>query len=1188
MECPNCGHDNRPGSRFCAECGTKLELVCPVCSETSPPEARFCWNCGSALGRAAPVTPVASDATRYVPPEMLAKIDAARATNTMRGERRTVTMLFADIQGSTAAAEGLDPEEWSEIINGAFEHLIAPVYRYEGTLARLLGDAVLAFFGAPIAHEDDPVRAVRAGLEILEAMEPYQEEIAARWGIPIGVRVGISTGLVVVGEVGSDLRVDYTALGDAVNVAARMEQTAEPGTVRLTERTWNLVDEYFEAERIGPVDVKGKSEPVIAYRATAYHPRPQASRTRPLIGRADQLERLVALCDELRHGSGWVASIIGEAGVGKSRLLEEIRFRAAETASAASFFDGAGDVGWMAAFVESYDSSVPYSVVRDLLRRWWGLDDIDEPFERIQRATSALRDPDSAAYLGYVAGVRLGDREAAFVENLEPPVLHSRVRDAFIRYLEAEAGRRPLVLAVEDVHWADPMSLALVEGMMDASERVPVGLLFSMRPQREEPAWALHEAAERDHPHRYHPFSLGSLDDPAAEAMLDVCLADIDAPPALKRRILERADGNPLFIEQMSATLRDTDVDLTSIPVPTGLSSLLTARLDQLDVETRTVAQVAAVVGAEFDRGTLAALLPDGFPLDRHLTELLRRSVAVERRGSPGMLAFHHALMREAAYSTMLLRTRRQLHARLAEYLTDSAPDAVQDIAMHLLEAGEAARAFPYLIAAGAEASRAMALSDAIRLFSTALDHVPAEADTELVVKAHDGLGFAYSLVPDLTQSQAAYQRLVDYADQSGRPFAKVTALNRLAVATAILSGDIQEATRYLEDAHDLAMEVGDEFGLAEYHMNACMISGLSGDTMAALAHDEETARWGERLGAEGIRIEGLSRLAVNAAWLMNWDQAEQAIRDAEEGARQSEDELTLAILDGMGRSRLRLREGDLAAAVRILRDSGDTIAKYGSIYSPFVQALSASLLYEQGHIEEGLRHLHESRKVLIESSMPFFDSLTSAVLSRIYGMLGMADESLDLRSVAVAALELPFGGFLASTVWVELGLAGLALGRLDEAAADFERGLGVSAASQYWEKPRLLIGRALTLAAAEDHPAAAARLTEAEAFVEAKGLRTYDVHLSRTRGQLLVARGRLAEGAASLAETVGAAREKGWRMEALQAAHAAAVAGEADDVAAATHGEILASLLEGVRDPLIRQALQSRWSLPSEPAIPA
>ncbi|MGA7272323.1 MAG: adenylate/guanylate cyclase domain-containing protein, partial [Acidimicrobiia bacterium] len=270
MTCPNCGHENPAGAKYCAQCGHALPIICPVCSHQSPPDANFCSNCGHAFtddATASADKDVAGlAATRYVPPEMREKIEEVRRTNPMRGERRTVTMLFADIKGSTAAAEGLDPEDWSDIINGAFEHMIAPVYRYEGTLARLMGDAVLAFFGAPIAHEDDPVRAVRAGLEIADAIGGYKTEIGRRWGIDIDVRVGINTGLVVVGEVGSDLRVEYTALGDAVNVAARMEQTAHPGTVQVTADTWRLVSDQFEGESIGGVEVKGKSEPVRSFR----------------------------------------------------------------------------------------------------------------------------------------------------------------------------------------------------------------------------------------------------------------------------------------------------------------------------------------------------------------------------------------------------------------------------------------------------------------------------------------------------------------------------------------------------------------------------------------------------------------------------------------------------------------------------------------------------------------------------------------------------------------------------------------------------------------------------------------------------------------------------------------------------------------------------------------------------------
>ena len=248
----------------------------------------------------------------------------------MQGERRVVTILFCDVQGSTAAAEGLDPEEWAEIMNGAFKFLIEPVYRYEGTLARLMGDAILAFFGAPIAHEDDPQRAVLAGLDIVEGIRPYQETVKRKWGLDFNVRVGINTGLVVVGEVGSDLRVEYTALGDAVNLASRMEQTAEPGTIRVTGDTHRLVAPLFDSQDLGGIEVKGKSEPVPAFRVLGAKVEPGQLRgieglDSPLVGRDGEMQSLRGAVEELRRGNGQIFSVMGEAGLGKSRLVAELR-----------------------------------------------------------------------------------------------------------------------------------------------------------------------------------------------------------------------------------------------------------------------------------------------------------------------------------------------------------------------------------------------------------------------------------------------------------------------------------------------------------------------------------------------------------------------------------------------------------------------------------------------------------------------------------------------------------------------------------------------------------------------------------------------------------------------------------------------------------------------------------------------
>ncbi len=308
--CSNCRHENREGAKFCDNCGHPLSLTCWNCAQTNRPQARFCENCGKNLAEQPPLSqsePTALDP--FIPPALAKKLETSRASGAMVGERRTVTMLFCDLKGSTAAAEQLDPEEWTDIMNGAFKYMIQPVYQYEGTVARLMGDAILAFFGAPIAHEDDPQRAIYAGLEIVSGIEAYQDAIKQDWGIDIAVRVGINTGLVIVGAVGSDLRMEYTAMGDAINLAARMEQTAVPGTVQVAEATYHLTSPIFDFEPLGGFRVKGKAEPVQAYRPLGV--KTQRGRLRgirgldsAMVGRQKEWEHLQTALGQLDNGVG--------------------------------------------------------------------------------------------------------------------------------------------------------------------------------------------------------------------------------------------------------------------------------------------------------------------------------------------------------------------------------------------------------------------------------------------------------------------------------------------------------------------------------------------------------------------------------------------------------------------------------------------------------------------------------------------------------------------------------------------------------------------------------------------------------------------------------------------------------------------------------------------------------------------
>ncbi len=687
MDCRQCGTSNPAEALFCMKCGAGLAARCPECNTELPTEAQFCFKCGHRLGEPVPEpveaqpepAPAAQKARieQYIPAELLAKLESARASGGMQGERRVVTMLFCDVQGSTSAAESLDPEEWAEIMNGAFEHLIAPVYRYEGTLARLMGDAILAFFGAPIAHEDDPERAVLAALDILDAVASYRPEVERQWGLDFNVRVGINTGLVVVGEVGSDLRVEYTALGDAVNLASRMEQTAEPGTVRITESTGKLVAPLFDLEELGGIEVKGKSDPTLAYRVIGRKATPGSVRgieglESPLIGRDREFTLMREAFDELSRGHGQILSVMGEAGLGKSRLVAEMR----HTLEAEGYFESqsSSSVTWHEGRSLSYETSTPYAPFKVIFAdhlRLNGDEPEGGPYDVIRSHTSELmpeRADEIAPFIATLLGIELPDDANERVRYLQPPQLRDKVFGATESFVEGLAGVRPLVLAFEDLHWTDPNSLELLERLMALTERVSLMLIAIFRPWRQEPSWRFHEAAGRDYSHRYRSVLLEPLDNDNSRELVANLLEVEDLPESVRALILEKAEGNPFFVEEVIRSLLDAQLvvrrdghwratsEIEKIAVPDTLSGVITARLDRLDDDSKRVAQSASVIGREFQFDMLSEIHGSHDRLDETLTDLQRRELIREKSRVPHrVFSFKHAMTQETAYSSLLL-----------------------------------------------------------------------------------------------------------------------------------------------------------------------------------------------------------------------------------------------------------------------------------------------------------------------------------------------------------------------------------------------------------------------------------------------------------------------------------------------------------------------------------------------------
>jgi class 3 adenylate cyclase len=477
-------------------------LSCPRCEAAIPADARFCANCGQSLIEASETDQVRQGRlSAAAPSPLIEKMRTAKLT----GERKPVTALFADVVGSTALAERLDPEDWTAIMNEAFDEMSKAVFRYEGTIAQLQGDAMVAFFGAPVAHEDDPDRAVRAALDMVAAIDEFARQLKATDGIDFRIRAGINSGPVVVGNVGTDLRYEYTALGDAMNVAARMQTAAEPGSVLISASTRRLVADAFETEDLGKIELKGKAEPVHAYRVLA--PKAVPLRTRgleraglesPMVGRESQLETLQSLYGVVQAGRSRVAFLVGEPGIGKSRLLAEFRRWVTDEEQA----NAAGDASptWLEGRCVSYGRNLPYHLLLDLVRFT-----LQIPFAGSETEARAALDrrladylgddaSDTAPYLAHLLALPLRPDEADRA-LIDPEAMQGRYVAAIHRLLRELSSRGPVVLVCEDLHWADPASIALVSQLLPLAAQLPVFFIAALRADTDSAGWRLVSAA---------------------------------------------------------------------------------------------------------------------------------------------------------------------------------------------------------------------------------------------------------------------------------------------------------------------------------------------------------------------------------------------------------------------------------------------------------------------------------------------------------------------------------------------------------------------------------------------------------------------------------------------------------------------------------------------------------------------
>jgi len=778
MPCRSCGAELIAGKQFCHACGEPVRPSCASCGADLDGEFRFCPDCGAPVGAPVESEPGGAELqraddsllrfSRAMPAGLAEKL--SESGRTIRGERKVVTVLFCDLAGSTAVAERLDPEEYRELLDQYLEIAFREIYRFEGIVNQLAGDGLMALFGAPIAHEDDAQRALWAALAIRDAMVDFNRKLAAR-DIQLPARIGVNTGPVVAGAVGNDLKMDYTAVGDTTNLAARLESLAEPGSILISDETERLARAFFRMRPAGPFEVKGKSDLVAAFEvleavdATS----PMAVATRrgltPFVGRDAELAQLIACFDRLEQGLPQVVELVGDAGSGKSRLIHELREQLA-----------AGDVTFFEARCAALHQPEPYYPFISMLRSFFGLtDDTCEAEAKASVAEKTGMDPAKVErefpHLKRLLSQRELDSSEVPIDELQQETTRA-LGDLVLR----EARRAPVVVIFEDLHWADEQSRELLEMALGGLHDARVMIVISSRPD-EVYRWGTKAALTRIY---LRPLSNRAMD----EIMRNIVGGAL--PEVVTKRVRERAEGSPFFVEEITRSLVERGLircgadgcevagDVDQIVIPGSVREVLAARLDRLAPAAKRAAQLGAILGRQFSRDDVAELLEaNGEKVSAALGQLVERGV-VHRVGASDAAEyrFGESLTQDVAYESLLLKERRALHEKVGEMLNGHGARA-SIVAYHYARSANETKAIDALLEAAAEAERLPAFRAASDLYRQAWEIAESHAE-------RSGLQSRERLL----EAALGYCRMLVLYGSSEDPLAREAAELSIALAT--------------------------------------------------------------------------------------------------------------------------------------------------------------------------------------------------------------------------------------------------------------------------------------------------------------------------------------------------------------------------------------------------------------------
>jgi class 3 adenylate cyclase/tetratricopeptide (TPR) repeat protein len=1038
MKCPKCQSENREGMKFCEQCGAKMELECPNCKAKIPPDKKFCGECGQELGEVTKGEEIVLES---------------------EGERKYVTAMFSDLSGYTAMSEKLDPEEVKEIMSRIFGEIAQVVTKYEGFIEKFIGDAVVAFFGVPKAHEDDPVRSIKAAREIHEVVAAMSPEVEKRTGKSISMHTGINTGLVVTGEVNTE-RGTHGLAGDTINVASRLSSLAKAGEILVGHDTYRQAEGHFTFEDLEPTTLKGKTEPVQVHKVISSKERPVtihrlSGLKADLIGRKAELTQLREAVENLRRGRGSIFSLCGDAGTGKSRLVEEFK----------SSLD-LSEIQWIEGHAYAYSQNIPYFPLIDLLNRVLKIEEGEGPEKLRKKLESGIERllGKKEAMIPYVGSLyALSYPE---VEDVSPEFWRSRLQDAIQTILSALAKQAPTIFFHEDLHWADPSFVELLRNALMVI-RQPAIVLCAYRPPFS--LFSTHQLGSIGK--GYQEIRLEDLSLSDAQDMLESLLKTETIPSDLKRFVQDKAEGNPFYLEELINSLIESETlipdngswkirkTITESDISPTIHGLISGRLDRLEKETKHILQEASVIGRAFLYDILRRITELDDRIDRGLSTLERLDFIRTRSLQPELeYMFKHPLTQEVVYNSVLKKERQEIHEQIAlvmeKLFQQRLPEFYETLAFHFLRGRSTVKAVEYLMLSGRKSLSRYAVEEADQYFREAFDILKSkteksDAEKMALIDILNDWGFVFYYLGDINKWIDSLNAHLELAESlganarlgmfyvwlgiahymGGRPSIAFDYLKRaldlgescrdqkvVGYACTFLTWACVDLVRFDEAASygEKAQEIARLFPSDQYLYFKSLgglgyLHWIKGDLQEAKEVAGLLLAYGERTANSRSKVLGHY---INSAYQMHLGDIPASLRSGEKSMEASEDPAYI-LFGRLSVGFASLFAGDFAQIEKVLKPVVDFSEKGGChVGLSWALICLGPALIAQGQMNEGMKLLEEAHKIIHEDKKRVCEPYYEYTLGKVFSLIATGPKpsfSVMTKNIRFLTKNVPF-----------------------------------------------------------------------------------------------------------------------------------------------------------------------------------